>query len=181
MVYYFVMHMIKNSAANLVRQATLADLASITQIYNHYVLNTAITFDLEPFTVATRRPWFDQFDPASTHQCLVLEVNQQVVGYASSAAFRPKAAYDTSVECSIYLAPQASGQGYGKILYGELFRNLNQQDLHRCYGIITLPNLASLALHKSFDFSEVARLNEVGRKFNQYWDTLWVEKTLGSA
>ena len=179
MVYYFVMQMIKKPIANLVRHATLADLASITQIYNHYVLNTAITFDLAPFTVATRRPWFDQFDPASVHQCLVVEVKQQVIGYASSAAFRPKAAYDTSVECSIYLAPHVGGQGYGKILYAELFRHLNQHDLHRCYGIITLPNLASLALHKSFEFSEVARLNEVGRKFDRYWDTLWVEKTLG--
>ena len=179
MVYYFVMLTVKDSSSTLVRHASLSDLAAITEIYNYYVLNTSITFDLATFTPETRRPWFNQFDSDSPYQCLVLEIDQRVIGYASSAALRPKAAYNTSVECSIYLDSKVGGQGHGSRLYEQLFDRLNQHDLHRCYGIITLPNQASLALHRSFGFSEVARLNEVGRKFGRYWDTVWMEKSLG--
>ena len=89
-----------------------------------------------------------------------------------------KAAYDTSVECSIYLDPLMTGHGYGKQLYRQLLLNLQQHDVHRCYGIITLPNLASISLHAQLGFTEVARLTEVGRKFGKYWDTLWVQKSL---
>jgi phosphinothricin acetyltransferase len=164
-----------------IRHAVQDDLVTLTNIYNHYVINTAITFDLQPFTPATRRPWLDKFHPGSAHQCLVIEVNGRLAGYASSAQLRPKAAYDTSVECSIYLDPAMTGQGHGKQLYKQLLLNLQQQDVHRCYGIITLPNLASTRLHEQLGFTEVARLNEVGRKFDTYWDTLWVQKSLEAA
>ncbi len=62
MVYYFVMLTLKDSSSSLVRHASLSDLTAITDIYNYYVLNTSITFDLAPFTPETRRPWFNQFD-----------------------------------------------------------------------------------------------------------------------
>lgn len=161
-----------------VRHATQNDLATLTDIYNHYVINTSITFDLQPFTPDERRPWLEKFQPDSAHQCLVIQVDGQLAGYASSAQLRPKAAYDTSVECSIYLDPLMTGHGYGKQLYRQLLLNLQQHDVHRCYGIITLPNLASISLHAQLGFTEVARLTEVGRKFGKYWDTLWVQKSL---
>jgi phosphinothricin acetyltransferase len=168
-----------NSASSArIRHAEQSDLAALTNIYNHYVINTSITFDLQPFTPETRSPWLDNFTPDSAHQCLVIEVDGQLAGYASSAQLRPKAAYDTSVECSIYLDPVMTGRGYGKPLYIQLLLNLQQHDVHRCYGIITLPNLASIRLHEQLGFTEVARLTEVGRKFGKYWDTLWVEKSL---
>lgn len=166
---------------NLLRHAVMDDLPALTAIYNHYIINTAITFDLTPFTVTTRRPWLEQFTPASPWQCLVLEVDGQLVGYASSAKLRPKAAYDTSVECSIYLDPTEVAKGYGALLYQQLFTNLAQLDVHRCYGVITLPNIPSIALHRRFGFTDTARLTEVGRKFGKYWDTLWMEKPLEPA
>jgi phosphinothricin acetyltransferase len=169
------------SPTTQIRHAVQGDLATLTDIYNHYVINTSVTFDLQPFTPEERLLWLDKFQPDSAHQCLVFEVNGQLAGYASSAQLRPKAAYDTSVECSIYLDPVMTGRGYGKPLYNQLLLNLQQHDVHRCYGIITLPNVASARLHEQLGFIEVGRLTEVGRKFGQYWDTLWVQKSLESA
>jgi phosphinothricin acetyltransferase len=178
MVYHFAMQTQINTQPKILRHAVMDDLQALTDIYNHYIINTAITFDLTPFTAITRRPWLEQFAPASLWQCLVLEMDGRIIGYACSARLRPKAAYDTSVECSIYLDPTEVAKGYGRLLYQQLFDNLAQQDIHRCYGVITLPNAPSIALHRSFGFTDTARLTEVGRKFGKYWDTLWMEKPL---
>jgi len=160
-----------------IRPAELKDLGAIVDIYNHYVTTTHYTFDTEPFTAETRRPWFDQFDGAR-HRCLVLVGGGGVYGYANSAALKPKAAYETSVEVTIYLAPGATGRGAATPLYAALFSALAGQDVHRAYALIALPNDASIAFHRRFGFGEVAHLNEVGRKFDRYWDVAWYEKRL---
>ena len=167
-----------NPPAIEIRDACEDDLPELTDIYNYYVRNTAVTFDVEPFTPKERRTWFDQFTPASPHQLIVLREGPEILGYASSARLRPKQAYETSVEVSIYLRNGTTGKGYGRSLYAALFERLAAQDIHRCYGIITIPNDASLALHRAFEFVEVAHLHEVGRKFDRYWDTVWLEKSL---
>jgi phosphinothricin acetyltransferase len=160
-----------------IRPAEPKDLDAIVDIYNHYVTTTHFTFDTEAFTTEARRPWFDQFDGAR-YRCLVLVGGGGVVGYANSAAFKPKAAYATSVEVSIYLAPGATGRGAATPLYAALFSALAGQDVHRAYALIALPNDASIAFHKRFGFTEVAHLNEVGRKFDRYWDVAYFEKRL---
>lgn len=162
-----------------IRHAGPGDLTALTEIYNYYVINTAVTFDTAPFDPEARLPWFSQFSPGSRHQLLVISEDETPLGYACSSQLRPKPAYETSAEVSIYLHPDATGKGLGRQLYEALFAELSRQDLHRCYGIVTLPNDASIALHRSFGFGEVARLNQVGRKFDRYWDTLWMEKPLG--
>lgn len=158
-----------------IRTARVEDLAAIVAIYNHYVTTTHFTFDTEPHTVATRRAWFDRFDDAR-YRCIVLERDGALLGYASSAPLQPKAAYATSVEVSIYLDPSVTGGGLGARLYGALFAHLADQDVHRAYALIALPNAASIAFHRRFGFSEVAHLNEVGRKFGRYWDVAWYER-----
>jgi phosphinothricin acetyltransferase len=163
-----------------IRHAVAKDLPALTEIYNHYVVNTPVTFDVLPYEPHERTPWFEQFAENTRHQLLVISSAGEIKGYASSASLRPKQAYETSVECTIYLGPEAVGLGFGKKLYAALFDALADHDVHRCYGIITLPNDPSIALHRAFDFKEVARLTEVGRKFNQYWDTLWMEKEINS-
>jgi phosphinothricin acetyltransferase len=161
-----------------VRPAQADDLDALVEIYNHYVTTTHFTFDTAPYTVATRRPWFDQFDGAR-HRCMVLERDAAVLGYANSAPLKPKAAYATSVEVSIYLAPGVTGAGLGAALYAELFAALDTQDVHRAYALIALPNAPSVAFHQRFGFSAVALLHEVGRKFDRYWDVAWYEKPFG--
>jgi phosphinothricin acetyltransferase len=103
-----------------------------------------------------------------------------VIGYACSSQFRTKPAYETSVETSIYLAPDAVGRGAGSRLYEYLFKALEDEDVHRAYAGIALPNPASIGLHERFGFKRVGHFTEQGRKFGRYWDVAWYEKSLGS-
>jgi phosphinothricin acetyltransferase len=162
-----------------VRPAKEADLDAINDIYNHYVAETHITFDDLPMTADARREWFSHYAETGRHRVLVAGDGDRVVGYATSSRFRPKPGYLTSVETSIYLAPEATGKGAGAKLYAELFRSLEGQDLHRAYAGIALPNPASIALHEKFGFKRVALFTEQGRKFGRYWDVAWFEKPLG--
>ena len=115
------------SSVPSIRPATIDDLPAIVDIYNHYVVHTPITFDLTPVTVAERRPWFDQFAETGRHRLLVAIEDNTVVGYAGTHQFRVKAAYDTTVETTIYLAPDATGRGIGHALYTALFDSHRQR------------------------------------------------------
>ncbi|MEM7166188.1 MAG: N-acetyltransferase family protein [Planctomycetota bacterium] len=159
-----------------VRFGTAGDLPALTTLYNHYITTTPITFDTE--TYADREAWFAQFADTGPHQLWVATVADTPVGYASSTCFRPKAAYSTSVEVTVYCDEAHTGQGIGARLYSALFAALETEDLHRAYAGITVPNEASEALHRRFGFEKVAFYHEVGRKFGRYWDVAWYEKRL---
>ena len=150
-----------------IRTAVRADLPRLTEIYNHYIINTAITFDLEPLSVERRAGWFDEHAESGRHRMLVADQNGRVLGYATTSRFRDRAAYDTTVEASIYCAPEATGRGLGTVLYRELFAAVASEDIHRIAAGITLPNEASVALHKKFGFWPVGTYSEVGRKFGR--------------
>jgi phosphinothricin acetyltransferase len=161
-----------------IRPARLDDLQAITEIYNHYVVNTAITFDLEPFTADDRRAWFAHYAETGPHRLLVADAGGRVLGYASSGRFRDKAAYDPSVEVTVNLDPDATGAGLGRALYSQLFDELAGEGLHRAYAAIALPNDASVALHRGFGFTEVGTMTEVGRKHDKWWDVLLMQRGL---
>ncbi|MGO9865037.1 MAG: N-acetyltransferase family protein [Terriglobales bacterium] len=159
-----------------IRAAARGDLARITEIYNYYVLNTPVTFDVEAYTVERREPWFAQFGATGRHRLLVAEEDGVVMAYAGTARFRPKAAYETTVETTIYCASEAVGKGLGKRLYTELFELLRGEDIHRFVAGYALPNATTEALHRRFAFKVVGVFSENGRKFGKYWDVCWVER-----
>ncbi len=161
-----------------VRRAERADLPALLEIYNHYVLTTHVTFDVEPRTLAQREEWFSHFGPRGRYQCFVAVDAGVAIGWASSHRFKERAAYDTSVETSVYVAPGAGGNGIGRKLYDALFDGLAREDLHRAFGGIAQPNPASVALHLAMGFSYVGTYLEVGRKFGRFWDVAWYQKTL---
>ena len=160
----------------MIRRGRLDDLAALTEIYNHYIRETAITFDLEPYTVEARRPWLAGFAASGRYQLFVAEDAGRVVGWSCSRLFRERRAYETSAETSVYLAPDVHRRGFGSQLYTRLFEALTAEDVHRFIAGITLPNDASIALHARFGFERVGVMREVGRKFGRYWDVLWMEK-----
>ncbi len=162
----------------LIRRARAEDVPALLDIYNHFVVHTAVTFDVEPRTLQQRLAWFNAFREAGRHQCFVAARDGVAIGWASSGPFKDRAAYDTSVETSIYLKPGAEGQGLGRRLYQTLFDALAGEDVHRAYGGISLPNDASVALHEAMGFRRFGTYSEVGRKFGRYWDVVWFEKTL---
>ena len=161
-----------------IRPAERGDLARMTEIYNYYVQNTPVTFDVEAYTVERREAWFAQFGVAGRHRLVVAEENGTVMGYAGTTRFRPKAAYETTVEMTIYCAPEAVGKGIGRRLYAELFEVLKGEDIHRFVAGYALPNAASEALHRRFGFKEVGVFSENGRKLGQYWDVCWAERAV---
>jgi phosphinothricin acetyltransferase len=163
-----------------VRPGHAEDLEQINDIYNQYIRETHYTFDLVPMAMAARAEWFGHYAESGPHRLFVTLLDGRVVGYASSSRFRPKAGYNTSVETSIYLAPEAVGRGAGTRLYETLFTALRGEDLHRAYAGIALPNTASIALHERFGFKRVALFTEQGRKFDRFWDVAWFEKPLGA-
>ncbi|GAA2225407.1 N-acetyltransferase family protein [Streptomyces nogalater] len=163
-----------------VRPGIEGDLEALTAIYNHYVRETAITFDTTVFTPAERRPWLLSHPEDGPHRLMVATDTgtRRILGYATSSPYRPKPAYGTSVETSVYVAPDAGRRGVGTLLYDALFKALAGQDVHRAYAGIAQPNEPSERLHARFGFRHVGTFHEVGRKFGRYWDVAWYEKEL---
>jgi phosphinothricin acetyltransferase len=156
-----------------VRPARPEDLPRLTDIYNHYVVDTAVTFDLDPYTVDQRREWFACYAATGRHRLVVAERDRHVLAYASTSPFHPRHAYDTTVEMTVLCAPEAVGQRVGQRLYEEFFPMLRGEDIHRAIAAITLPNRGSCELHQRFGFTRAATLTEVGRKFDRWWDVAW--------
>ena len=163
----------------VIRRAEQGDLPALLDIYNHYVINTPITFDLEPRTLAQRREWLDQFAPSGKYQCFVAARGGRAIGWVCSAQFKEKEAYATSIETSVYVAPGEGGKGLGRRLYDTLFDALKGEDIHRAFAGVTEPNEASVALHKAFGFEHIGTYREIGRKFGRFWDVALYLKPLG--
>ncbi len=164
-----------------IRQAEPRDLNRLVEIYNHYVTETHVTFDTEPFAVGARTQWFTQFSDSGPYRLLVAEMDEALVGYASSTRFKQRPAYGTSVETTIYIDPEHLGKGIGRPLYGDLLQRLQKEEsVHRAYAGIALPNPGSVALHERLGFVRVGSYHEVGFKLGKYWDVDWFEKDMAS-
>jgi len=159
-----------------VRPAVAADLAALTAIYNHYVVHTPITFDVTPFAPRERRAWFDAHAGSGRHRLLVAADGDEVLGYATTSRWRPKAAYDTTVESSVYVRHDRVGRGIGRQLYAALFAAVAREDVHTIVAGVALPNDASIALHQRCGFAQVGIFREVGRKFDRRWDVAWFQR-----
>jgi L-amino acid N-acyltransferase YncA len=166
-----------NMEAMTIRAARAEDAAAIAAIYNHYVLNTIISFEEQAVTdaemagrindvVAGGLPW------------LVAEREGRVVGYAYASKWRARPAYRFSVEVSAYVDMNATARGIGSRLYEALFANLRERSVHVVIGGIALPNEKSVALHEKFGMQKVAHFSEVGYKFGEWRDVGYWQVTL---
>lgn len=164
-------------SGTLVRPAVSDDLPSITAIYNHYVRTSPATFDLAPVTLENRRAWMQNY-PGGRHRLFVAVLGDAIGGYATSGKVREKPGYLPSVELTVYVGPEHLGKGIGKSLYAAIFAALADEDVHRAYAAVVLPNPASMALHLGFGFEPVGLFREIGRKFDRYWDVQWLERAL---
>lgn len=159
-----------------VRMANEQDIPQILEIYAPYILDTAVSFEytvpsLEAFTqrffsVTAQFPW------------LVWEENGQILGYAYGSAPFERAAFQWCAEASIYLRPEAQGQGIGKRLYRELETLLRLQGYQKVYAIITSENQSSVAFHKAVGYSHVADMPGCGFKLGRWHGIIWMEKPL---
>lgn len=162
-----------------VRPATAADLPAIAAIYDHYVVNTSITFDTEPKPVADWKAAFQRDVVDGPYQLLVAELDGEVAGYAQTGQFHMRCAYWTSIFASVYCAPERTGGGLGSALYRALFDEaLPGTEFHKVYAGITQPNEASVRLHERFGFVREGLFTEVGQKFGQWHDVAWYARLL---
>jgi len=153
----------------VIRPATASDSEAIARIYNHYVLNTAFTFEEQAVSAEQMAERIGEVTSASL-PWLVAEQFGQVVGYAYSTRWKARSAYRFSVESTVYLEQSAIGQGLGSSLYEAIFACLKQRGVHTVISCIALPNPASIALHEKFGLKKVAHFEEVGFKFNDWLD-----------
>ncbi|MDA0347221.1 MAG: GNAT family N-acetyltransferase [Verrucomicrobia bacterium] len=161
-----------------IRHARTADASGINRIGNHYINITPANFKTEPLTLEERETWINSFSESGPYQLFIAEEDNSILGYAGSTKFHDRTAYDTSVATAIYLDPNACTKGIGTRLYTQLFQALAKEDLNRAFAGITIPNPASEALHLKFGFKKVGIFTEAGRKYDKYWDVLWLEKNL---
>jgi len=163
----------------IIRPALLTDLPGIVEINNHYIVNTHITFDVQPFTPQQREGWFREHSEGGRYRFFVAEKHGTgVLGFVTTGRYRTKAAYETTVEVSIACDPKAAGQGLGTQLYRALFESIAGEDINRIVAGIAQPNAASNALHEKFGFTKIGTFTSVGRKFDKYWDVIWMERPL---
>ncbi len=151
----------------MIREATFSDAGAIADIYNYYILNTVITFELDPITPQETIKRMEKYKEVGPY--LVSEEDREVIGYAYVSKFRERPAYEHSVETSIYLKNGCGGKGLGKKLYAELLTQVALQR-HTIIGGIALPNEASVRLHENCGFKKVAHFSEVGKKFGRWID-----------
>lgn len=152
----------------MIRDFDLKDTQQILDIYNYYVLNTIVTFDIEPLDLKTFTEKLKQIH--SDYPCIVFEEHDEILGYAYGSTWRPKPAYAKTVETTVYVKNEQHGKQIGSKLYSKLLNDLKLANYHVALGGLTLPNEASEQLHKKFNFEQVAHFKEVGIKFNTCLD-----------
>lgn len=162
-----------------IRPATPDDARAIAAIYNHYITNTVITFEEAPVKPAEMARRMRAVIPALPW--LVLEQEDRVTGYAYANPWRVRSAYRFSVESAIYLDSRFAGQGLGMALYRALLGEVHRRGMHTAFGVIALPNPASVALHEKCGFRKVGHLAEAGWKFGRWVDVGYWQKPLPRA
>jgi phosphinothricin acetyltransferase len=150
----------------MIRPVHINDAQELLDIYNYYVINTTANFDIEPLSLETFTNKLNQIIP--NYPYIVYEENNEILGYAYGSRFRPRAAYNYVAESTVYVKHEAHGKQIGTKLYTELIRILKETDLHTVLGVLTIPNEASIKLHKKLGFEQVANLKEVGKKFGEW-------------
>jgi L-amino acid N-acyltransferase YncA len=160
----------------MIRSAEPADADSLCEIYNHYVRTAVATFEEEPVSADDMRR---RVAEVQTHFFwLVYEDGEGVAGYAYASKWKARAAYRHSVELSVYVSPERQGLGIGRQLYAELLRRLLERDVRSVVGGVAGHNAASIALHLSFGFEQVAHFRDVGHKFGQWVDVTYFQLLL---
>jgi L-amino acid N-acyltransferase YncA len=162
----------------MTRKAVTEDARAISSIYNHYVLNTVVTFEEEAVTEQEMGQRMQQV--MESYPWLVFEEGGEVVGYGYAGRWKERAAYRHSVETSIYLKPGFERRGIGTNLFGALIEALRQMDINAVIGGVALPNEASIRLHESLGFEKIGQFRQVGLKFGKwvdvgYWELLLKE------
>jgi L-amino acid N-acyltransferase YncA len=162
-----------------IRPATVTDLPSVREIYNHYVRNSTVTFDEKAISLAELRRKFAHVEKLKMPYLVAENPRGEILGYAYVYPWKEKAAYRFTVENSIYLGPAATSKGLGKALLAELIAASKAAGIKEIIAVIADKGAdASIQMHKNFGFKEIGHMGKVGFKFDRWLGTVLMQKSL---
>lgn len=161
----------------LLRDATADDLPAILAIYNHYVLNSTCTYQIEPDTLTDRQAWFAAHSP-DKYPVVVVELAGQIAGWGSLSRFHGRAGYAPTAEPSVYIAHDFHRRGLGRLILQHLIERARTAQFHSLIGGTSADQTASLALQEALGFVRVGHLKEVGQKFGRRLDVVYTQLKL---
>ena len=152
----------------MIREVTSNDIQEICDIYNYYISNTIITFEITPVSYEEMEKRI--VDITRILPFLVHEQDGKITGFTYASKWKGRCAYEHSVESTVYIGMEFQGRGVGTTLYSKLLDTLRNQNFHAVIGGISLPNEKSRKLHEKLGFEKVAHFKEVGYKFDKWID-----------
>lgn len=161
----------------MIRSVEKDDAKRITEIYNHYVLNSIITFEESKVASDEMKERIDESQKDNI-PWLVYEDEGRILGYAYANKWKSRCAYKKSLETTIYLDPEFSGRGIGTELYERLVKEIAELEYHTVIGGIALPNDPSIRPHEKLGFKKIGHFEEVGNKFGKFIDVGYWQKKL---
>ncbi len=162
----------------IIRAVSAEDIPGICAIYNHYIEQTAVTFETRTVPQGEMTARIARITGAGYPFYTAL-CGGEVAGYCNLHEFNSKQAFCRTAEISIYLHPDMQGHGLGSALMGRLIGGLDPEAFHTIIAGITLPNAASVAIHEKFGFKQVGYMKETGRKFDRWYDVGYWQLLLG--
>jgi len=159
-----------------VRLARPGDAEAIRAIYNREVTGSTVTFDLVPRTLETQRAWLAAH--AGAHPAVVAVRGGEILGFGSLSAYRPRPAYATTVEDSVYVHHDARRQGVGSAILDELLRVATTHGFHAVMARVVGGHEASIQVHRACGFELVGVEKEVGRKYGRWLDVVLMQRLL---
>jgi L-amino acid N-acyltransferase YncA len=161
-----------------IRPVLIEDSQRICEIYNHYVLNTSISFEEEPVSRDEMAKRISTI--TGSYPFLVYELDGVLLGYAYANRWKERAAYRFTAEVTVYIDKNHLGKGIGIKLLEELLRTVREYNIHALMAVIALPNDSSIRLHEKYGFKKAAHFPEVGYKQNRWIDVGYWELIIRS-
>jgi len=152
-----------------IRKVTLNDAQAICNIYNYYIENTAITFEVVPISEIEEKQRINDIIN-SEHLFYIGEIDEKIIGFYYTHRWNNRYAYNTTIEESIYLDKDETGKGYGTQMLEHLLKQIDKNKIHVLIAGICIPNESSVRLHEKFGFKQISHMKEIGRKFGQWRD-----------
>lgn len=153
---------------DIIRDVNIGDAAAIAAIYNHYVINTTTTFETEPVSCQEMARRIEEVSERFPYY--VLERGGKVCGFCYAHPWKERAAYAATLEITIYIADEAVGNGYGKMMVGKLIDECRKRGFGALIACVTSENSASCRFHQKMGFKQVSLFERVGMKFGRKLD-----------
>ncbi|MCC8070858.1 MAG: N-acetyltransferase family protein [Bacteroidales bacterium] len=156
----------------MIRPVHPSDISRICEIYNHYVVNTTVSFETTPLTLAQMKSRVEGIAAEHPYYVWEDEVSGRVIGFCYVHPWKDRPAYAGAMETTIYLAPEATGHGIGRLLMERLIADCRQRGYYSLIACITGGNLPSIRLHEALGFTQVSHFEAVGHKLDLTLDVV---------